>query len=298
MSGSDFSPLRVAVIGLGPMGQNHVRAIAETAGATLAAVVDIDEAVRAKTASAAGCPAYADLRALIGRIDAAIVAVPPEQHAAVAVPLLEAGIHCLIEKPLSTTPEDARAIGGAVGDAVVAVGHIERFNPALQAILAMNLVRRDVANVVATRRAPRGGRAVATDVVADMMVHDIDIVVALKGADVAVVTATGDPSKAVTAQLTFTDGSKARLTAERDAERRERTLTFTAGGEVIAVDFLERRARRDTHELPVTSYDALRTQLRDFLDAIRHRRSPRVTLADARAGMDLVWRIQAALTSA
>jgi predicted dehydrogenase len=303
MTGGGLSLLRLAVIGLGPMGQNHVRAIADTPGAKLAAVVDIDSRVAAATAATFACLAHGDSRAVIGEVDAAIIAVPPADHAGVAVPLLRAGIHCLIEKPLAPTPEQATAIAAAAGAAVagqgvVAVGHIERFNPALEPVLALNLMPTEIMRIDAVRTAPRGGRAVATDVVSDMMVHDLDVAVKLKGGDVTEVEAQGDPATAVDACLRYADGTHVRLRADRAAESRERTFRIETRAQAIEVDFLARRARCDGRDLPVTPHDALRAQLADFLEAARLSRAPRVTLDDARASLALVWRIHAALAQA
>ncbi|MDX2143628.1 MAG: Gfo/Idh/MocA family oxidoreductase [Rhodospirillaceae bacterium] len=294
MSG-DFSLLRVAVIGLGPMGQNHARAVTDTAGARLAGVVDIDPRLVAKAAATYSSPVFADVHGLIGHIDAAVIAVPPEHHAAVAVPLLKAGIACLIEKPLTATPAQADELAAAAGSACIAVGHIERFNPAIAPVLALGLEPSGISHVTAVRLAPVGGRAVATDVVADMMVHDIDITVKLKGADVVAVQAEGDLPTRVSAVLRYADGTEAQLVADRAAAHRERSFKFRADGDAIEVDFLGRRASRNGHEFPITPQDALRTQLEDFLDAIQARREPRVSLADGRACMDLVWRVQAAV---
>jgi predicted dehydrogenase len=277
------------------MGQNHVRAVTDTPGATLAAIADVDADLAARSATTFSSTAFTDARELIGLIDAAVIAVPPEYHAAVAVPLLNAGIACLIEKPLAATPERACEIAVAAKSACVAVGHIERFNPAIAPVLALGLGPRDISGIAAARLAPVGGRAVATDVVADMMVHDIDIAVKLKGADVVSVRAEGNLPTRVRAVLRYADGTEAHLMADRAATHRERTFKIATRDDAIEVDFFHRRATRNGKNLPVTPQDALRAQMEDFLEAIRARRDPRVSLADGRACMDLVWRIQAAV---
>lgn len=292
-------PARHAVIGLGPMGLNHVRAMGDIVGARLVAVVDLDAAKANDTARAFHCEAVRDIRELPGRIDTATVATPPEFHAAVALPLLRAGIPCLIEKPLAMTPADCSAIIAAARDAgvCVAVGHVERFNPAVEALLALGLAPASIRTMTAHRLAPAGGRHVAVDIVSDMMVHDLDVVLALKPDEVAGVSGVGETRTHAHAGLSFADGATASLQADRKADARTRTLVVETADGAYHLDFMARTLRylsgdgATVRDIPVVARDALRAEIADFLDAARSARAPRVDAAQALRAMRVAWRI-------
>jgi predicted dehydrogenase len=285
------------------MGMHHVRAVKDLMNAKLTAVADVRHEHAEQVAKDFQCAGYADASHLIGAVDVAIIATPPEHHAAAAVPLLGVGIPCLIEKPLALNGQDCRAIMTAAkaGSAVVAVGHVERFNPAAETLLAQGLSSAAITSIDVKRFSPAAGRQVPVDVVSDMMIHDLDVVLALKTDDVTHVEATGVPMDHATAVLTFADGTKATIATNRKADTRVRSLDVVAAAATYHLDFMARTVAKKaanaaaTNVLPVEQHDALRAEIADFLSAVRTKRPPRVTPEHALKTMHVAWRILSAM---
>ena len=179
--------LRVAVVGVGRMGRHHAKKYAGMPGVKLAAVVDADLDRRESVADQCGCQALQDPRQLLDLgIDAVSIAVPTIYHLQTAVPLLEAGIACLIEKPLATDTHEAEILKRLAKDtgATLMVGHIERFNPAVRAL--QRAQESGMGSIVPRfievhRVSPMTFRSVDVSVVMDMMIHDLDVVLWLMG---------------------------------------------------------------------------------------------------------------------
>lgn len=279
------------------MGMRHVCAAADMADSKLVAVVDVDQARANEIAKQFNCQAFYDAADLIGHVDAATIATPPAFHAAAAVTLLSAGISCLIEKPLAMTEGDCVAIIQAAEktNAVVAVGQIERFNPATEVLFAVGIKNNHIRCINVQRLSPAGGRQVAVDVVSDMMIHDLEIVLALKQSDVVAITAEGVLDNWAKAELTFADGTSAQLNANRKADTRIRGLALQTTHGAYHLDFIGRTVTHKTHDitqsLAVGEHDALRAEIADFLDAVRTRTPPRVTAQDALRAMRVAWKI-------
>jgi predicted dehydrogenase len=259
-------PIRVALVGCGAMGARHARVISADPGAELAAVVDIVPERAARIAQAYGTrPASSVPR----EIDAVVVATPTTTHVHVAGDLLARGLWCLVEKPLAEGSSAAKSLGSAR----CAVGHVERFNPAVRAAGA---VRPQV--VEARRISPPTGRGEDVDVVVDLMIHDLDLVLgwARPGAEVAWVDAAGVRSPRTGAldvasvRLRTTCGMTATLLASRVAERRQRMLCCYEPGRSTVLDLLAGRARRNGADLePPDSRDGLTAQWQGFTAAVR-----------------------------
>lgn len=290
-------PFRLALLGAGAMGANYVKAAQALSDVRITAVVDPVVARATAVGAAIGARAAAALPHA-GDFDAAIVAVPSAQHRDVAEPLLAAGLPCLIEKPFALTEADCRALMAAAerGRAVLQIGHVERFNAAVQALLAQGLEPSAIRSLTARRMNAGSARVGDIDVVLDLMVHDIDVVLALKRAPVAEVRATGSADHAV-AMLTFSDGASARLTASRVTEGRTRDLAVeTKTGSLFSLDYVARTLTKDGAALPVVGdANSLGRQLRDFARASREGGAPQVGAAEALAVMDTAWRVQRAL---
>ncbi len=294
---SHSAPLKFALIGAGAMGANYVKAVQTLTGVKIAAVVDKDVARANQVGAAIGARAAASL-AYAGEIDAALVVVPSADHRAVGEPLLARGIPCLVEKPFALREEDCRALMSAAekSGAVLQVGHVERFNAAVQAFLTLNPGSADMRTLTARRMNSGSARVTDIDVVLDLMVHDLDVVMALKGLPVTDIRAVGTKDHAV-AILTFSDGAAAHLTASRITEGRTRDLAVEMkDGAVYGVDFIQRTLTRDGAALPVAG-DAnnLGRQMISFAHAIRHGAPPAVSGAEALSVMQVVWRVQKAL---
>src|SRR5580765_6223501 len=175
---TQMSKPRVAVVGVGEFGRNHVRVVSQSPRADLIAVVDTNPARAAEIAAANTCLPFTDPRELAGKVDAAIVAVPTSAHADVACALLESGIDVLVEKPIAPDlPAADRLIHAAESHArILQVGHLERFNPA---VIALEKIARQPLFFEIHRLSVFSPRSLDIDVVLDLMIHDIDILLSL-----------------------------------------------------------------------------------------------------------------------
>ncbi|MFO7609151.1 MAG: Gfo/Idh/MocA family oxidoreductase [Candidatus Krumholzibacteriia bacterium] len=232
---SNPKPVRVAVLGAGYLGRFHAQKYAALPDAELVAVVDTNRLRADTVAGECGCAAETDPAAVLGRIDAASVVVPTSQHHAVARPLLEAGIHVLLEKPIAPTLAEADDLVAAAarGRAILQIGHLERFNPAIVTLKART---RNPLFVEAHRLSRFTGRATDVDIVVDLMIHDIDILLDLVGEPVTAVQAVGAPVLTgrvdiANARLEFAGGCTANLTASRvSSHDMRRFRVFQPGG--------------------------------------------------------------------
>jgi predicted dehydrogenase len=172
--------LRIGVVGTGVMGSNHARTLASLPGAALAGVMDMDQTRAKALAEALNCPVIADLDGFRGNCDAVVVSAATSAHAAIGQTLLGQGLPCLIEKPLAGSDADCALLQAAAEKAGVAlaVGHIERFNPAFRAARA-KLAGRRILSLDARRLNPGSNRITDTDVIADLMLHDMDAALVL-----------------------------------------------------------------------------------------------------------------------
>jgi predicted dehydrogenase len=236
-----MSRIKVGVIGCGHLGAIHARLLAARSDVELVGVVDPCPESRMRVAEANGCRGLEQPRDLIGAVQAAVVAAPTGLHASVSLPLLEGGVDLLVEKPLAATVEDARAIVIAARrhGRVVAVGHVERFNPAWR--MAVERAGRVVA-IQATRQAPFTFRSMDVGAVLDLMIHDIDLVLSLEPGRLEEVeahglVATGGHEDMVRARLTFSSGLVADLVASRIHPTLHRTISVVSTDSVIDVDF-------------------------------------------------------------
>jgi len=214
-----LSPLRMAVIGAGRMGQFHLKHLSKNPSVTLSGIVDSSAERRESLARKYKTTALADPSALIGQIDAAIIATPTSTHRSIGGPLLSAGISCLIEKPLASTLEDAEALISAAtaSGAILQVGHIERFNPAVMEA-ARHISHPQFIEV--NRLGPYDPRVAEVGVILDLMIHDLDIVLFLVGENVTRVEAFGakvlsNHEDIAKVRLHFAGGCIADLSASR-----------------------------------------------------------------------------------
>ncbi|MCB1282822.1 MAG: Gfo/Idh/MocA family oxidoreductase [Microthrixaceae bacterium] len=303
--------LRLGVIGTGIMGANHVRVGAAHHAFDIVAVVDpqIDRA--RSLADRFESTAYASLDECIGQLDCAIVATPTEFHFETAQRLLKAGVHVLVEKPITTTVDEANeliAIAERHG-VVLSVGHVERFNPAVLEL--PNLVK-DPIHITANRVSPYSPR-VTVGVVLDLMVHDLDILAHLSGGVPASVKASAkrvrsDSEDLATALITFDNGVTATATASRVGQQKIREITITQPENYIAVDLLRqdvtlhrvdhseylssegaRYRQTGVVEIPFLEHrgEPLALEHDDFAAAINDRRPPRVSGKQGAAALAL-----------
>ena len=233
--------VRAAVVGAGHMGAYHTLAYAELPDVDLVGVVDLDADRARKVAQHYDTRSFTDHRELIGRADVVSVAVPTEEHFRVARDLLEAGMSVLVEKPMTPTLEEARelfAVARRAG-AILQVGHVERFNGAVQEL--RKIVDRPIL-IESRRLGPFVPRVQKDTVVMDLMIHDIDIVLALAGSPPRRVTTFGaavhsEVTDVASVQIQFDSGTIATITASRATEEKIRTLAITQPDAYIVLDY-------------------------------------------------------------
>lgn len=296
-------PLRAAVVGVGHLGRHHARLLSTLSGATLAAVVDIDEARAREIAATYDTRALTDWR-MLDAIDIAVVAVPTEVHLEVASGLMERGVHVIVEKPLarSLAEADELVATAAARGLCLAVGHTERFNPAVE---AARVHLRHPRFIEAHRLGTFPERSLDIDVVFDLMIHDLDLLLAIVGEPVASVEAVGVPVLTpridiANVRLRFEGGCIANLTASRISRDRVRKIRFFQPQSYLSIDYAAQEVEHWTlapgpggkpaiagGKLDVIRAEPLQRELEDFIGAVRDRRPPAVTGAQGRAALAL-----------
>jgi len=306
--------LRTAVIGAGSLGSQHARIHATLAAegtSHFVSVCDLNEETARSVSKERNTNWTTNWRDLIGHIDAASLAVPTEAHCEIACGLLEAGIHVLVEKPISRTLDEADQMieAAARGNAVLQVGHLERFNPAMVALRPH--VRKPVYFEI-HRVGSFTARSLDIDVVLDLMIHDLDIVQWLVGEDVAVtnIHAVGiailtDKVDAANARLEFSTGAVANITASRVGTEKIRKMRFFQPHDYIAIDYTTKRASVSSLDRPTASgawpgvhvkhldivdIEPLRAEIVLFLDSARTGAPPAVSGLEGRNALSLALR--------
>lgn len=297
---------RVAVVGVGEFGRNHVRVIRESSRADLVAVVDTNAARASEAATANGCASFTDVLELAGKVDAAVVAAPTSAHADIGCALMQAGIDVLVEKPIAADLAAAdRLIQAAeVNNRILQVGHLERFNPA---VMALEKVARLPLFFEIHRLSVFSPRSLDVDVVLDLMIHDIDILLSLIRADIEEIRAAGisiltSKVDIANVRLQFQGGCVANLTASRVSTDRVRKLRLFQPHQYISVDYGRQDAvvcsvgadrRISFEQLPVTKAEPLVLQFNSFLDCIETHRAPKLSGSAARRSLETALAITA-----
>ena len=299
--------MRVGVVGVGHLGQHHARIYDAMEGVTLVGVADTNAARGCEVASKYRTKAFTDAAALIDEIDAVSIAVPTVAHLEVAALFLERRKAVLVEKPLAASVDEAdRLISLAERHgAVLAVGHTERFNPAVEA--ARPLI--DNPRFVEVHRLGTfPERSLDIDVVFDLMIHDLDLLLSLVKSEVVSVEAVGvnvltPRTDIANARIRFASGCIANLTASRISRDRVRKIRFFQHSTYVSIDYAARDVEvyklvpRDGRpvieggKLPVPDDEPLRRELSDFVEAARSRGKPGVTGREAREALALAARV-------
>lgn len=241
-----MTPVRLAVVGVGHLGKEHARIAASIDGASLAAVADVDGERARAVAEKYGAPWFKGHRDVLGLVDAAIIAVPTIHHGAIARDFLSRRIPCLVEKPLAKTIAEAEELVALAHEnrTTLAVGHVERFNPAVQALSGKIA---DPRFIECHRLAPFSFRSTDLDVVMDLMIHDIDIILHFTGSEVARVDATGvsvlgRSEDIANARIVFENGCVANVTASRVSDKEMRKIRFFSKDQYVSLDYQARHA--------------------------------------------------------
>ncbi len=314
--------LRVGVVGAGHLGRFHTRVYSEMDSVELVGLHDTGDERAAEVAREYGTRAFGRLDELLGNADAVSIATPTVSHHEVARRCLEAGVHVLIEKPIARTVDEARDIVSLAGERglVVQVGHIERFNPAVRAAMG---VLKGPKFIEVHRLGVFVSRGTDVAVVLDLMIHDIDLILATVDSDVTSIEAVGVPVLSpsidiANARLSFADGCVANITASRVSREKVRKIRFFQPDAYVSVDTLEPRAqvfrrkpvpeetlRRivagevqggledivDYEDLPLDEADSLELELGSFVAAATGDRAPVVSGEDGLRALEVALEI-------
>jgi predicted dehydrogenase len=310
-SGENPKRIRVAVVGAGEFGRNHARVYREIADVELAGVYDINAERAAAVASDFRTEPFPTLDDLRGKIDAASVAVPTVDHSAVGCRLMESGIDVLVEKPMATNLPEADALLDAAKrfQRILQVGHVERFNPA---VIAVEPILNHPLFFEVHRLGVFTPRSLDVDVIYDLMIHDLDILLAMMTEPVTEVKAVGIPVLTnkvdiAHARLEFAGGAVANITASRVSTERVRKMRFFQQHEYVSLDYARRDALRvgvrkpgpqpefGFEKLPAQAVEPLHAELEAFVEAVRTRREPRTNGRSGRAALDLAARVMASI---
>ncbi len=317
--------VRVAVIGAGMMGKNHLKTYKTLQGVELVGVYDIFPEAAKAAAEMFGIKAFSSMEEVAKEVDAVSVVTTSITHADVGEFFLNKGIHCLMEKPLATTEEGClRLINAAKNNNVtLLVGHIEQFNPAVEQMHKILNNASMIRSLTAQRMSAASGRITDVDVAMDLMIHDVEVVLSLVKSNVSKIHAAAvrTPDHAsgkdyITAVLEFENGVTANLTASRITQARVRTLTVTTDTNYIDMDFINqsinvhsqgRMPYVNQEEIPewmnyglkgsveqlfIPTNQPLQAELSHFISCINGKATPRISGENALAALKVLWEIQ------
>lgn len=295
--------VKVAVVGVGYLGQHHARIYSEIGDAELVAVVDIDKEKADTLATKYSAPAFYDFRDVLNRVEAVSIVTPTSSHYEIALECLKAGKDILIEKPITVTIEEADALISEANEkgCIIQVGHLERFNPA---ILAAAELIKDPVFIESERLSPFLVRATDIDVTLDLMIHDIDIILSLVSLPVKDIRAVGakvlsgkiDVAKA---WLEFENGCMALATVSRLSPEKQRRLKIFQKDSYLSIDYQSSEMKRYYKTLDGISLDRaqpekkepLKEELNDFIRCVQERKSPKVSAVEGRNALKVVLEI-------
>lgn len=297
---------RVGVIGVGHLGQHHARVYTELLGTHLVGVVDQNESRAAAIGENLGVPWFTEIDDFIERAapEAVSVVVPTSMHFEIARKALNNGIHVLIEKPVTTTVNEAEQLLkiAAESDLVLQVGHIERFNSAVQYI---SKIVHEPLFLQSRRLGPYSPRISDVGVVLDLMIHDIDIILSLVRSEISDISATGrcirsDHEDIASAQISFANGSMAHILVSRVSERRLRQLEIMEPERYVTIDYetqdvsINRCVRQNNNSLveviehPVfPKSEPLKLELQHFVTCVREGKQPLVGITDGKRALEV-----------
>ncbi len=303
--------MKAGVIGVGYLGKFHAQKYRDMEGVELVGVADIDPAVAKAIAAENNCTAYTDYRELLKDVDAVSVVVPTIYHHKVALDCIGAGVDMLMEKPVTTTVEEADEIIKKADEKklILQVGHLERFNPAVQAMEPSLTVP---VFIESQRISTFKNRGVDVDVVLDLMIHDIDIILNIIKSPLETIHTVGAPvvtdfTDIANARLIFENGATANVTVSRIARTNTRRMRIFQPGSFINVDFANRKVMTlhlkkgefrsngmPKQKVTVNSFpegDALNSEILHFVDNVKNRTVPLVSGNEGRRALDVALQV-------
>ena len=305
-----MSEIRTAVIGVGYLGKFHAQKYSELKNSKLLAVVDKDFNNAHEIAKEVGCKAYSDYHEILGQVDAVSIVVPTDLHYEITSEFLKQQIHVLVEKPITTNVDQANELIKLAKkhNAILQVGHLERFNPA---ILALEKEISQIRFIESHRLAPYNPRGTEVSVVLDLMIHDIDIILEIVNSEVEKIDASGTPVLSndidiANARIVFKNGCVANVTASRASNKTERKMRIFQNDAYLSVDFQNRELaiyrKGDGEMYPgvpnieieknnFDEADALMSEIKHFLYCIETQSVPKVTGQDAKRALQTATEI-------
>ena len=313
--------IKVAVIGAGMMGKNHMKTYKSLNGVELVGVYDIFPEAAKAAAETFGIRAFSSMEAVAENVDAVSVVT----HADVGEFFLNKGIHCMMEKPLACTEEECQRLisAAAKNNVVLLVGHIERFNPAVEQMGKLLSDTSKIRSLTAQRMSAASGRITDVDVSMDLMIHDVEVIQSLVKSPVVNIQAASVKTKEspmgkdyITALLEFENGATANITASRITQARVRTLTVTTDTNYIDMDFINQSInvhsqgrmpyvnpenipewmnyglKGSVEQLFIPTNQPLSAELNHFLSCVRGEATPRITGQNALDALRVIWKIQ------
>lgn len=315
-----MSNIKVAVIGAGMMGRNHLKMYKTLPNVELVGVYDVFSDSAQKAAEMFGIKAFHSMEEVANSVDAVSVVTTSVAHANVGEFFLNKGIHCMMEKPLATTEEECQRLISAAqkNNVVLLVGHVERYNPAVEQMAKILSDTSKIRSLTAQRMSAASGRITDVDVAMDLMIHDVEVIQSLVKSPVVKVqaSAVNGGKDYITALLEFANGATANITASRITQARVRTLTVTTDTNYIDMDFINqsinvhsqgRMPYVNQEEIPewmnyglkgsveqlfIPTNQPLQAELAHFIACVKGEATPRVTGEDALNALRVVWQIQ------
>ena len=281
--------VKVGIIGVGYLGTQHARILSYLEEAELKAVADINFRKALEIGNRHGVQYYQNYQHMIDDIDAAVVATPTVEHYAISMDLLQRGKSVLVEKPITATIEEGERLVEAAAQKglILQVGHLERFNPAVEAV--ENLIT-DPKFIEVQRLGAFSARSLDIDVVLDLMIHDLDIILALIKDEVVGIKSSGihvlsEKVDIANARLEFKSGCVATLTASRVHQGKVRKLRIFEPTSYYSIDYIDQEVKvfplhgrqTDIKTLKIQKEEPLKKELKNFLDSVRTGKTSKVT---------------------
>jgi predicted dehydrogenase len=298
-------PIKIALVGCGHMGRIHLEKLSTFNEIQLVGITDVDTDRINLLAQQYRVPAFNDYRKLLGNTDGVIIATPTETHYQIAKDFLETGTHVLIEKPITSSQDEARELIelSKAHRLILQVGFLERFNPAF--LKSLPIIKKPI--LLESRRSSEfTGRSTDIDVVLDLMIHDIDLILSIVKERVIDIRAQGvsfimDKLDVVNARIEFSNGCIANLTANRISAKKERTLTIFEKDQNFFIDLLNRRvvfsAKKNSDHINTEEYfvdpiDAVKYEITAFIQSIDKHAGPIVKGEDGLRALALADQIK------
>ena len=317
--------IKVAVIGAGMMGKNHMKTYKSLNGVELVGVYDIFPEAAKAAAETFGIRAFSSMEEVAENVEAVSVVTTSVTHADVGEFFLNKGIHCMMEKPLACTEEECQRLisAAAKNNVVLLVGHIERINPAVEQMGKLLSDTSKIRSLTAQRMSAASGRITDVDVSMDLMIHDVEVIQSLVKSPVVNIQAASVKTKEspmgkdyITALLDFENGATANITASRITQARVRTLTVTTDTNYIDMDFINQSInvhsqgrmpyvnpenipewmnyglKGSVEQLFIPTNQPLSAELNHFLSCVRGEATPRISGQNALDALRVIWKIQ------